>query len=492
MANRSDRLLVGLGTGAVLLSALGAGLVLAGHRLKPQAARSSHTAPAATPSGSPLAIDSLLPSPLATLLPSPSGAPSLPPATHAPLPRRTPSPPPPPPFSGAWPDYRSGPDESGWNGAENRLDPAAARTLTKRWEFNAGAEPPVISGAYLYAARLAEVDAFPAGGCGQRSCDVVWRADLGMSSQGPTAPAGAPAVAGGWLLVTVNTPGNSGTAWVYAYKAAGCGSSTCSPVWKRQIGWDTSTSPGTNGLASSPPVASGGLVYAAPYTTGDLYALAADSGAVAWKATVNSGLRSAPAVANGVVYVMDGSTLTAYAASGCGAATCSPLWSDDIIWSGQSGPVVSNGRVFVEDGYSKVHAFDAQSGATLWTTPTDTSNTAHGSPLAAPNVVVVAGSNSLWMLDPTSGAVLWTVPVGASIASASPTGGDGVGYVLADNDVVWAFATAPCGVSTCAPIWSASAGAPNGGGSGYDGPVVAGGRLFVRGADGSGSCFEPS
>jgi len=489
---RRDGLLVGLGTAGLLVSALGAGLVLGLHHVKPQAARppanaSPSAVALASPSLLPSPLASLLPSPLASLLPSP-GVPSPPPRTPAPT--RRPTPPPPPPFSGSWPDYRSGPEQSGWNGAENQLDASAARRLAQRWSFGGGGVSPVIAGGDLYVAGAAEVDVMPAAGCGQASCGASWRADLGMSPQGPGTPGGAPAVADGGLFVTVNVP--AGTGWLYAFHAAGCGSSTCAPMWKQQIGFNTSSGPGTNGYVSSAPVASGGLVYAAPTNPGTLYAFADGSGALAWKATLQAGLgTSSPAVAGGVLYVLDGDALTAYTASGCGAATCSPLWAVHVGSAVGSTPAVSGGRVLVDDAGGTVHAYDAKNGAALWTASTGVAQQ-HGSVLAAPNVVVAAGSNSMVVLDPASGAVLWTIPVGASVASASPTGGDGVGYVLANDDRLFAFTTTPCGASTCAPIWSASVGASNGGGSGYDGPVVAGGRLFVHAADGPMVSLSPS
>ena len=413
------------------------------------------------------------------------------PATPAPT--HAPAPPASPPFAGSWPDYRSGPAQTDWNSAENQLDAAAARRLAPRWQASGAGEAPVIAGGNLYLANQAEVDVLPAAGCGQSSCDLAWRANLGMSG----VPAGAPAVADGGLFVTVNV---NQVAWLYAFHAGGCGASTCSPWWTRQLDTNTMSGGSSNGYASSGPVAAGGLVFTGPANPGKLYAFAtggcgASTCAPIWTATLQAGLGfSSPAAANGVLYVADGDLLTAYNAPGCGAPTCSPLWATHVGSGVGSPPAVANGRVFVDDAGGTVHAYDAKSGTALWSTSTGGGNGEHAAPLAAPNVVVAPGSNSLQVLDPASGALQWTVPVGTAVTSASLTGGDGVGYVLSNDDRLFAFATTPCGASSCAPIWSARAGPDNSSGSlgGYDGPVVAGGRLFLHTPDGLLTCYEPS
>jgi outer membrane protein assembly factor BamB len=57
------------------------------------------------------------------------------------------------------------------------------------------------------------------------------------------------------------------------------------------------------------------------------------------------GTANGPAVANGVVYAGtgDGGTV-AYAAAGCGAATCAPLWTAPP--HGGASAVVSDGRLY--------------------------------------------------------------------------------------------------------------------------------------------------
>lgn len=493
MANRKGEVLVGLGTAAVLVPLITLSLVLGRHASAPE-----HKAATATPSALALATDmpvSLPPLPpaVASLVPSPS-APLVVPRTPAPT--RALAPPPPPPFSGSWPDYRSGPEQTGWNGAENQLDASGVRRLSTRWTASGLSVPPVIGYNNLYLANLQEVDVMPAGGCGASSCGYTWRADLGLSPQGPGTLAGAPALADSGLFVTVNFNGN---AWLYAYHAGGCGARTCEPWWRHQVGFNTQSGGNSNGYASSGPMAADGMVFTAPANPGTLYAFAAGGCgapdcAPVWTAPLAQGMGSiTPTVAGGILYVMNGDYLTAFTASGCGASTCAPLWSADLGLPAGGAFAVSNGRVFVDDSSGNLRAFDAQSGAALWKVSTGSTYFVHSSPMVVPGVVVAAVSNSLSVFDPATGALLWAVPVGASVTSASPTGGDGVGYVLGNDNHLYAFATTPCGASSCAPFWSQSLGmSGSAGAGGWDGPIVAGGRLFARDNGGLLHCMEVS
>ena len=73
-----------------------------------------------------------------------------------------------------------------------------------------------------------------------------------------------------------------------------------------------------------------------------------------WKGAAPGPITGAPAIANGVVYAtvqpngLKGAFL-AFSASGCGAATCAPLWSYDLAWAdtaGPASPMVANGIVY--------------------------------------------------------------------------------------------------------------------------------------------------
>ena len=83
------------------------------------------------------------------------------------------------------------------------------------------------------------------------------------------------------------------------------------------------------GAVRATPAFADGLLYVVT-AAGDLTVLDGDTGEPVWGAAGLGTLSVQPAVAGGVVYVASGDgTVRAFAAAGCGAATCAPLWQDD-------------------------------------------------------------------------------------------------------------------------------------------------------------------
>ena len=121
--------------------------------------------------------------------------------------------------------------------------------------------------------------------------------------------------------------------------------------------------------ASAIPALADGVLYV-PTADGRLVALDGDGcGAVTcsplWSATVGAGttgsISDQPAVAGGVVFTGwgDGS-VHAFAAAGCGSATCSPLWSASTGSAISGAPAVSNGQLYVgtQDGRVVAYGLD--------------------------------------------------------------------------------------------------------------------------------------
>ena len=98
-----------------------------------------------------------------------------------------------------------------------------------------------------------------------------------------------------------------------------------------------------NQVGSSPAVANGKVYFVSE--DGHMYVLST-SGALQWTAATFHADSSSPAVANGVVYVGDNQTVDAYNAGGCGAATCSPLWTGPVTGAFFASPVVANGMLY--------------------------------------------------------------------------------------------------------------------------------------------------
>ena len=151
---------------------------------------------------------------------------------------------------------------------------------------------------------------------------------------------GSPSVRGGRVVV-VTEDGS-----VLAYRAAGCAPAlTCKPLWVRQLGAYSPYDP-TPGLGAT-TVFVGGL--------GRLHALDAATGRRRWSGLVeftgDESAVTAPVIANGVVYATAvDNRVYAFNSAGCSAATCRPLWSDEInpgAYSTASRPLsVSGGAVY--------------------------------------------------------------------------------------------------------------------------------------------------
>jgi outer membrane protein assembly factor BamB len=166
---------------------------------------------------------------------------------------------------------------------------------------------------------------------------------------------GSPSVRGGRVLVATEEGS------VLAYRAAGClPALTCKPLWVRQLGATSSFDP-TPGLGRT-TVFVGGL--------GRLHALDAATGRPRWAGLVeftgDESAVTAPVIANGVVYATTvDNRVYAFNSAGCSAATCRPLWSDEInptSYSTASRPLsVSGGAV-----YASAHP----TGLSRWAVPT--------------------------------------------------------------------------------------------------------------------------
>jgi outer membrane protein assembly factor BamB len=256
------------------------------------------------------------------------------------------------------------------------------------------------------------------------------------------------------------------------------------------------------GSVSSSPVVANGVVYVGDGSN-TFYAFGASGCGSAtcsplWTAATGSGVFATPVVANGVVYVgSEDGKLYAFAAAGCGSPTCSPLWvgptgGDEI----QSSPTVSGGVVYVGADDHKLYAFDAAGCGSSTCSPLWTAAVGNGiisSPAVANGVVFVGGDdNTLYAFDAagcgsSTCSPLWTASIG-SVVESSPAVSGGVVYVTSDK--LYAFDASGCGSSTCSPLWTAALPALSGSSPAVAGGVVyvgAWGQLFAFDAAGCGS-----
>lgn len=197
----------------------------------------------------------------------------------------------------------------------------------------------------------------------------------------------------------------------------------------------------TGDRIDSTPAVFNNVVYVA---ADQLYAFNAKTGALLWfGATGNMDLgyiESSPTVYKGVVYV--GSTskyLYAFNATGCGSASCHPIWTTNTSNTIVSSPVVANGIVYVNAG-SYLSTFNATTGALLWSVNVPSTTYAWSSPVVAINSVYVCDNDTIYAFRATDGLALWTTSIGDLVyIASSPAIANGTLFVGSDDSNLYAF-----------------------------------------------------
>ena len=176
------------------------------------------------------------------------------------------------------------------------------------------------------------------------------------------------------------------------------------------------------------------------------------------------------AVVDGVVYSGGGIGFRAH-----DAATGELLWGASTFDLVRSAPAVAGGVVYVGSRDRRVYAVDAATGSAVWTV--GVGGIVDAPPVVAGGIVYVgAGNGTLYALDADTGATVWTAATGGAISDhVAVTGGTVYARSLDGN--AYAFDAA-----TGATRWTTSIGNPPFAvGLGPGGPAVADGRVFVAG-----------
>ena len=412
----------------------------------------------------------------------------------------------------SWPQLHYGPDRTGYQPNETSIGPGNVGSLSQARTY-AGDTSPLIANGVLYVATnklyayddatgatlwtapaayfdgmaiaggvvfvtdAEGVQAYDAAGvinCSgtPKVCAPLWATSTNEATgPGFTPGSGSPVVANGILYVPGYGDGiapSAGGAYVAAFDPAGSNGcevyqkfgTICVPMWT------TTGIPESTGNSGSPAVANG-VIYIA---NGALFAFNASGCSPApatgcppiWTTPVAGITYSAPAVANGTVYVGTwNGPLYAYGAAGCGSVSCSPLWT--AVTGGTGGtPAVVNGVVYTVSG--TLSAFDA------------------------------AGStNCSGTVTARTCTPLWTSASGTGDAMSSPAVANGVIYFSSTNGGTYGYDAAGslnCSLSstakTCAPLWGAVTGF-SGGGS----PAVVNGILYIN-VSGNGEIYAYS
>jgi hypothetical protein len=253
---------------------------------------------------------------------------------------------------------------------------------------------------------------------------------------------------------------------------------------------------------TSTPVVAGGVVYSnfvfrccgilTPLTGTE--ALDATTGASRFDAAGGSPT-SAPAVADGSLFVGASTELEAFDATGvtdCAGVPpsfeqllgfpllCSPIWTADTGGTITATPVVVGSEVYVGTSTGVLYAFPT-TGCGLCSTPdwTATTGGAITSSVAANGTTVfVSSSDGTLSAFPLGGcgspacSPEWTASVGGSLSA--PTVDGALVFVASTDHELEGFASGGCGATTCGPSWRADVGAPV-----TAAPAVNGGLVFV-------------
>ncbi len=314
---------------------------------------------------------------------------------------------------------------------------------------------------------LLAFDAAGNNGCtgSPKVCAPIWEGSPAFLGEG------TPVVANGLVYIAGvgnGSPLNTGGAFVAAFDVSGTNCpvigavKTCAPLW--------TTTGGTGTQSGSAPAVSNGVLFinsqgATPFlqafdATGSGNSCSGTPKVCAplWTGALTGGWDySAPAVADGTVYV-GGGVLTAFDANGTkncsvsgGVKTCTPIWTAPS--GGSNGvPAAANGVVYTVGGGGILSAFDAAGGSSSCTGPV-TSKTC---------------------------TPLWVSPGGRGgyVTSSSPAVANGVVYFTSDDGAIYAYDAAgsvDCSVSnsikTCNPLWSAA--------TWFGSPSVANGVVYV-------------
>jgi outer membrane protein assembly factor BamB len=177
-----------------------------------------------------------------------------------------------------------------------------------------------------------------------------------------------------------------------------------------------------------------------------------------------------PAVAGGIVYAgswEDGMFHAYDAASGAS------LWSVPVGGNGfSSSPAVADGVVYVGSAQGTMYAFDTATGATRWSTSTG-DLFGETSPVVADGVVYMGGTGlgHLYAFDASTGSLLWSSATGGAVHGA-PAVVNGVVYVARSDNRLYAI-----GAATGATVWSTAAATYS------SSPTVANGVVYVGSSD---------
>jgi len=188
-----------------------------------------------------------------------------------------------------------------------------------------------------------------------------------------------------------------------------------------------------------------------------------------WSVMLGNANLSYPLIVEDSVFLI-GSSANGSKLYALSAMTGQALWGPIDIGGIAADLAWDDGRVFTNNESGIVQAFDATSGAPLWTTSTATSFVQVGAPVAVAGILYVVNDGVLFAFDEKTGTQFWKIAGGGAPTSAAYTPGTVVleyisgtlsAYRPSDGKLLWHD------IGCCS-------------GGGGDSPVIYQGRIFAR------------
>ncbi len=292
--------------------------------------------------------------------------------------------------------------------------------LTLRWNFSAGgavtSSPIAANGLIYFGSQDKCVYAVDAG-----MGSLIWKFKTGDRILSSIA------VANGKIYVG---PDDGTVYCLDAYNG--------SLLWSQYAGGDVQANYNAAVILHSSPIVAGDRVYVGALDN-NTYCLDANSGNIVWKYPTNGLITSTPAVSNGVVYVesQTPNSGTLYALDAVAGVL---LWNNSLPYAqanrGQdimSSPVVGDGMVFAASNKQVYYGINASTGKIQWTYKDfNSSEFIICSPVYNNGKVYLIDEFFTVCVDALTGKTQWSTFLGAELY-ISPAYGDGKLYSVSDE-----------------------------------------------------------
>ena len=191
-----------------------------------------------------------------------------------------------------------------------------------------------------------------------------------------------------------------------------------------------------------------------------------------WSATLN-GAPTGPVIAGGSLFVGSGAgTLYAF-----DATTGAALWSAPVTAAINAAPAVSGSNVYVTSADGKLWAFDTTTGVASWGSPITLTGTSNSAPTVAGGIVYVGTTTNVYAIDAANGAVDWTQApaLGSFTATSAAVANGTVVFTSSTGRIVAYQANAVGGF-----LWSTTVGA-----SQLTSPLIVAGAVYAGSTNGN-------